>query len=75
MCDNYDEIQRFSSIIFERVKRGNLDYLDSIVSYCEEHAIEVDTIVDLISPSLKAEIEQEALSLRLITSTTQRLTI
>lgn len=75
MINNYDEIQRFSSIIFERVKKHKIEYIDCIVSYCEEHEIDVESIINLISPSLKAEIETEALGLRLITSTTQRLTI
>lgn len=69
------EIEKFSNIIFERVTRYKIDYIDAIVSYCEEINQDIDTIINLISPSLKSKIEEEALGLRLLkTESTIRLT-
>lgn len=70
---NIDEMERFSNIILEKVKKGNLDYLDAIVSYCEELQIDQDVIIDLISPFLLSKIEEEALVNKTIKNTTRRL--
>ena len=69
------EIEKFSNVIFDRVVKHKIDYIDAIVSYCEEINQDIDTIINLISPSLKSKIEEEALNLRLLKSeSTIRLT-
>jgi len=72
--DNFEKIQEFSSIIFDRVNKGKLEYIDAIVSYCEEQELDVDSIICLISPSLRQKMEEEALELKLIKSSTHQLT-
>ena len=72
--DNFEKMQEFSNIIFDRVKFNNLEYIDAIVSYCEEVQLEIESIIPLISPSLKSKMEEEALSLRLIKSNSHRFT-
>ena len=72
--DNLEEIKKFSTAIFEKVDKEQLEYIDAIVSYCEELDIEIDLITELISPALKEKLEEEALSLRLIKSSTNRFT-
>jgi hypothetical protein len=58
----------FSKVIFDKVRTGKIEYMDAIVSYCEDLQIDVEAIVDLISPSLKLKLMEEATSLRLIKS-------
>ena len=68
------EIEKFSNIIFERVSKFNLEYIDAVVSYCEEKELEIDSIVNLISPSLKLKMEEEAIAMKLLKSSSIRLT-
>lgn len=68
------EIEKFSNVIFERVTKFNLEYIDAVVSYCEEKQLEIDSIVNLISPSLKMKMEEEALAMRMLKNSSIRLT-
>jgi hypothetical protein len=71
--ENFDAMHKFSNIIFDKVNVSKLEYIDAIVSYCEEKELDIDSIIPLISPSLKSKMEEEALMLRLIKSSTIRL--
>lgn len=71
--ENIDEMHKFSNIIFDRVENNKLEYIDAIVSYCEEKELEVDSIVSLISPALKTRMEEEAILLRLVRPSSPRL--
>ena len=71
--ENFDEMHKFSNIIFDRVENNKLEYIDAIVSYCEEKELEVDSIVSLISPALKTRMEEEAILLRLVRPSSPRL--
>lgn len=73
MMENFDEMHKFSNIIFDRVENNKLEYIDAIVSYCEEKELEVDSIVSLISPALKTRMEEEAILLRLVRPSSPRL--
>jgi hypothetical protein len=72
--ENFEEMHKFSNIIFDKVKSSKIDYLDAIVSYCSEKELEVDSIISLISPALKSKMEEEAIGLRLIKNSSPRLT-
>jgi hypothetical protein len=72
--ENFDKMHEFSNVIFNRVNVHKLEYIDAIVSYCEEKDLEVDSIISLISPALKSKMEEEAIALRLIKNSTVRLT-
>lgn len=72
--ENFEEMHKFSNIIFDRVNSCKLEYIDAIVSYCEEKELEVDSIITLISPALKSKMEEEAIGLRLIKNSSVRLT-
>lgn len=71
--ENIEEMHRFSNIIFDRVKTHKLEYIDAVVSYCEETELEFESIVSLISPALKNKMEEEAITLRLVKSSSPRL--
>lgn len=66
--ENFDKMHEFSNVIFNKVNSTKVEYIDAIVSYCEEKELEVDSIISLISPALKAKMEEEAINLRLIKS-------
>jgi len=72
--ENFEEMHKFSNIIFDKVKSSRLEYLDAIVSYCSEKELEIDSIISLISPALKSKMEEEAIGLRLIKNSSPRLT-
>lgn len=71
--ENIEEMHKFSNIIFDRVGVGKLEYIDAIVSYCEEKELDIDSIISLISPALKTRMEEEAISLRLVRPSSPRL--
>lgn len=68
--DNFENIQKFSNIILEGVKISGTDYIDYIIQYCEKNNLDVDSIVQLISPNLKQKMEEEAISMNMIKSST-----
>ena len=72
--ENFEEMHKFSNIIFDKVKSSKVEYLDAIVSYCSEKELEIDSIISLISPALKSKMEEEAIGLRLIKNSSPRLT-
>jgi hypothetical protein len=64
--DNFDAMYEFSNVIFNKVNSGKIEYIDAIVSYCEEQELDIDSIISLISPALKSKMEEEAIALRLV---------
>lgn len=60
MNPNVNEIENFSNIIFELVKKNNEDYIDTVVSYCEETGLEIEIAAKLLAPSIKQHIELQA---------------
>ena len=70
---NKDEILRFSQTIEQLVSRTGLGYIEAIISHCNEIGLEVEVASALISQSLKAKIEVEALGLNLMKDKAARL--
>ena len=66
--ENFEKMHEFSNIIFDKVNSNKLEYIDAIVSYCEEKELDIDSIISLISPALKSKMEEEAVNLKLIKS-------
>ncbi len=64
--DNFDAMYEFSNVIFNKVNSGKIEYIDAIVSYCDEQELDIDSIISLISPALKSKMEEEAIALRLV---------
>ena len=48
---------KFAQDIERIVKTNGFNYIDAIISYCEENKIEVDTVPKLISKPLKEKIK------------------
>ena len=66
--ENFDKMHEFSNVIFNKVSSSKIEYIDAVVSYCEEKELDIDSIISLISPALKAKMEEEAINMRLIKS-------
>lgn len=73
--ENYDEMHRFSNIIFDKVNSSKIEYVDAIVTYCEEKELDIDSIIMLISPALKMKMEEECVNLKLIKQTGNRFVL
>jgi len=50
----------FSLYIEERVVKERIGYMDIIIDYCHHNDVEIDSISNLITPSLKEKIQIEA---------------
>ena len=58
--------QKFSQEIEQIVKISRMNYIDAIISYCEENSIEIETVTKLISKPLKEKIKYEAMELNFL---------
>lgn len=70
--DKFLTAAKFSEVI-EKIVRdsdGLVNYIDAIVSYCEENQVEYETVVKLISKPLKDKIKYDAQKLNFIKKTT-----
>lgn len=63
--------QKFSKDIEDIVKTSKINYIDAIVTYCEENNIEIDTIPKLISKPLKEKLKHDATELNFLRKTTR----
>jgi hypothetical protein len=64
--DKFMSQTKFSSEIEDIVKSSNLSYIESVLHYCEENSIELETISKLISKPLKERIRCEAMDLNFL---------
>jgi ribosomal 50S subunit-associated protein YjgA (DUF615 family) len=53
------------------VKESKINYIDAIVTYCEENNIEIDTISKLVSKPLKEKLKNDATELNFLKKTTR----
>lgn len=60
------EIEDFSFKIMSLARENRLDYIDAILHYCESSGLEIEVAAKLITPSVKQQIESEALKFNLI---------
>jgi len=69
--DKFMSQAKFSSDIETLVESSALSYIESIVYYCNENNIEIDTVSKLISKPLKERIRCEAITLNYLKKTTK----
>lgn len=65
--------KEFENRIKEQMKSKSMSMIESIVHYCEQNNLEIETAATLISPRMKSEIETEAITSRMIISKKARL--
>lgn len=63
--------QKFAQDIEQIVKISKVNYIDAIVSYCEQNSIEIDTVSKLVSKPLKEKLKCDALHLNFLKKTTK----
>ena len=63
--------QKFAQDIESLVKECKMNYIDAIVTYCEQNSIELDTISKLVSKPLKEKIKNYATELNFLKKTTR----
>jgi phosphopantetheine adenylyltransferase len=63
--------QKFAQEIESLVKECKMNYIDAIVTYCEENSIEIDTISKLVSKPLKEKLKNNATELNFLKKTTR----
>lgn len=68
-----DQIRRFQEEIEALVLIGELTYIEAIVDFCNRNDVEIESVKNLISPSLMGKIHAEAKEQRLIKDTTVEL--
>lgn len=61
-----EEMEKFSGIIFDIVKKDDIRYIDAIIEYCEKVGMEVESAATLFTPKLLSKITSEARSNNLI---------
>ncbi len=67
-----DSMLKFQTIIYE-IKESTESWVDAVISYCEEHALEVEDVIPLMSDALIAELRNEGLANRTIKDNSARL--
>jgi hypothetical protein len=63
--------QKFAQDIEQIVKISKVNYIDAIVSYCEQNSIEIDTVSKLVSKPLKEKLKCDAIHLNFLKKTTK----
>ena len=61
-----EEILNFSQKIESFAKTSNLGIMEAIVAYCEKNEIEIESITQLVSQSLRSKLREEAEELNLL---------
>jgi hypothetical protein len=61
-----DEISKFSEIIENLVYERDLEYMDAVITYCNETGFEIELAATLLASPIKAKIGEEAQSMNLM---------
>ena len=70
-----DEMLKFSLRIEQLVANTDYTYLEAISEYCKETGLEIEVAATLITPNLKAKIQEQAESLNMLKGKGNRLPI
>ena len=62
---------KFAQEIESLVKTYNFNYIDAIITFCEENKIEVDAVSKLISKPLKEKLKYDAQQLNFMKKTSR----
>ena len=64
--------KRFTAAIEELVADKNMNYIDAIVVFCEQHYLDPQSVKHLITPPLKEKIEADATNLNFLKPTKKK---
>jgi hypothetical protein len=62
---------KFAQEIESLVKTYNFNYIDAILTFCEENKIEMESVGKLISKPLKEKLKRDAIHLNFLKKTTR----
>ena len=62
---------RFAEEVEKIVNANNFNYIDAIITFCEENKIEVDSVSKLISKPLKEKLKYDAQQLNFMKKTSR----
>ena len=62
---------KFAQEIESLVKTYNFNYIDAILTFCEENKIEMESVSKLISKPLKEKLKYDAIQLNFLKKTTR----
>lgn len=62
---------KFAEDVERMVSSGGVTYIDSIVMYCEENNIEIESVNKLMSKPLKEKLKCEAMELNYLKKTSE----
>ena len=63
--------QRFTDEVEQLVKTYNFNYIDAIITFCEENKIEMESVSKLISKPLKEKLKCDAIHLNFMKKTSR----
>jgi Phage late-transcription coactivator len=70
-----DEMLKFSMSIEDFVARTDYTYLEAIAEHCKQTGLELEVAATLITPNLKAKIQEQAERNNLLKTKNSRLPI
>ena len=70
-----DEMSKFSLCIEQLVANTDYTYLEAISEHCKETGLEIEVAATLITPNLKAKIQEQAEGLNMLKDKGNRLPI
>ena len=62
---------KFAEEVEKIVQSNNFNYIDAILTFCEEHKIELDAVSKLISKPLKEKLKYDAIQLNFMKKTSR----
>ena len=62
---------KFAEEIEKIVKINNFNYIDAIITFCEEHKIEMQSVSKLMSKPLKEKLKCDAIELNFMKKTSR----
>ena len=63
--------QRFTDEVEQLVKTDNFNYIDAIVTFCEENKIELQAVSKLITKPMKEKLKYDAMQLNFLKKTSR----
>ena len=62
---------KFAEEVEKIVQSNNFNYIDAILTYCEEHKIEIEAVSKLMSKPLKEKLKYDAQQLNFMKRTSR----
>ena len=63
--------QRFTDEVEQLVKTYNFNYIDAIITFCEENKIELQAVSKLITKPMKEKLKYDAIQLNFLKKTSR----